>query len=66
MGLAMKLAAAENLEGDWREAFNWLDRIDQVTAADIMRVATATFTRSNRTVGLIETVTEPAAEAAAP
>jgi predicted Zn-dependent peptidase len=66
MGFAMGLASAENLDGDWREAFRWLDRIDRVTAADIMRVATATFTRSNRTVGLIETVTEPAAEAAAP
>jgi len=66
MGLAMQLASAENLEGDWREAFRWLDRIDKVTAADIMRVATATFTRSNRTVGLIETATAPAAAAAAP
>jgi predicted Zn-dependent peptidase len=66
MGLAMQLASAENLNGDWREAFRWLDRIDEVTAADIMRVATATFTRSNRTVGLIETATAPAAAAAAP
>jgi hypothetical protein len=66
MGLAMQLASAENLEGDWREAFRWLDRIDTVTAADIMRVATATFTRSNRTVGLIETATAPTAAAAAP
>jgi predicted Zn-dependent peptidase len=62
----MQLASAENLEGDWREAFRWLDRIDKVTAADIMRVATTTFTRSNRTVGLIETATAPAAAAAAP
>jgi predicted Zn-dependent peptidase len=66
MGLAMKIAAAENLEGDWREAFRWLDQIDKVTADDIMRVASATFIRSNRTVGLIETATEPAAAAAAP
>jgi len=66
MGLAMRLASAENLNGDWREAFHWLDRIDKVTADDITRVATATFTKSNRTVGLIETATAPAAAAAAP
>jgi len=62
----MRLASAENLNGDWREAFHWLDRIDKVTADDITRVATATFTKSNRTVGLIETATAPAAAAAAP
>jgi len=61
VGLAMELASAENLEGDWREAFRWLDRIDRVTADDIMRVATATFTTSNRTVGMIETVADQAA-----
>ena len=54
MGLAVELASAQNINGDWREAFHWLDRIDTVTADDVMRVATATFTRSNRTVGLIE------------
>lgn len=66
MGLAMRLASAENLNGDWREAFHSLDRIDKVTADDITRVASATFTRSNRTVGQIETVTAPAAGAAVP
>lgn len=66
MGLAMELASAENLEGDWREAFRWLDEIDRVTAEDIMRVATTTFTRTNRTVGLIETATEPAAQPVSP
>ena len=66
MGLAMQLAAAENLEGDWREAFRSLDEIDKVTADDIMRVASATFTRSNRTVGLIETAVEPAVGPASP
>lgn len=66
MGLAMALASAENLNGDWREAFRYLDRIDRVTADDVMRVARATFVRSNRTVGMIENVTAPAAGAAAP
>ena len=39
MGLAMQLAYAQNLQGDWREAFRWLAKIDKVTAADIQRVA---------------------------
>jgi predicted Zn-dependent peptidase len=66
MGLAMQLVSAENLEGDWREAFRSLDEVDRVTAEDIMRVASATFTRSNRTVGMIETASEPADEPASP
>jgi predicted Zn-dependent peptidase len=55
MGLAQELAFAQNLEGDWREMFRFLDKIDKVTAADIQRVAKATFVKSNRTVGMIET-----------
>ncbi len=62
MGLAMQLAYAENLQGDWREVFRWLGRIDKVTPADIQRVAQATFVRSNRTIGTIETAAaKPAA-----
>jgi predicted Zn-dependent peptidase len=56
MGLAMSLAFAQNLEGGWREAFKTLDKIDKVTAEDIQRVAKATFTKVNRTVGSVETV----------
>ena len=33
----------------------YLDRVDAVTAGDITRVAKATFAKSNRTVGMIET-----------
>ena len=55
MGLAMELASAQNLEGDWREMFRYLSKIDKVTPADIQRVAQATFVRANRTVGMIET-----------
>jgi predicted Zn-dependent peptidase len=55
MGLAMGLAMAQNIEGDWREAFRGLEKIDKVTAADIQRVAKETFTKQNRTVGSIET-----------
>jgi predicted Zn-dependent peptidase len=58
MGLAMALARAQNLQGDWRETFRWLDKVDKVTAADVQRVARAAFVKSNRTVGTIETTTE--------
>jgi predicted Zn-dependent peptidase len=55
MGIALQLAFSQNLQGDWRQMFKWLDRIDAVTPEDIMRVAGKTFVKSNRTVGLIET-----------
>lgn len=55
MGIAMQLAVYQNLQGDWHEMFKYLDRVDAVTAADIVRVANATFAKSNRTVGMIET-----------
>ena len=58
MGLAMNLAMADNIKGNWRELFKVLDQIDRVTADDIMRVAKKTFVKSNRTVGMIETVSE--------
>jgi predicted Zn-dependent peptidase len=53
--LARRLADAERLFGDWRELFRGLDRLDQVTAADIRRVADRTFQRANRTVAMIVT-----------
>ena len=62
MGLAMQLAFYQNLEGDWRDMFKTLDRIDAVSADDIMRVAQKTFIKSNRTVGMIETTPAPAAK----
>ncbi len=55
MGIAMQLAMAENLQGDWRAMFRQLDEIDAVKPEDVMRVAKATFVKTNRTVGLIET-----------
>jgi predicted Zn-dependent peptidase len=60
MGIAMQLAFAQNLMGDWRQMFRSLERIDKVTPADIQRVAQKTFVKSNRTVGMIETVKEEA------
>jgi predicted Zn-dependent peptidase len=53
-GLAGQLATAQARYGDWRDLFRQVDRIDAVTAADIRRVASATFVETNRTVGMIE------------
>jgi len=55
--MAVRLADAQTLYGDWRELFRSLDRLDKVTPADIRRVANQTFQRSNRTVAMI--VTQP-------
>jgi len=54
-GLATQLATYQTRYGDWRELFRSVDRIDQVTKADIRRVANEIFVDSNRTVGIIET-----------
>lgn len=57
-GLAARLAFYEVVAGDWRNLFEQLDKIEQVTAEDIRRVSKEYFTRKNRTVGVIETTTE--------
>ena len=54
-GLAFNLVQYQTLYGDWRELFRYIDRIDKVTKADVMRVAQKTFQPSNRTVGMIVT-----------
>src|SRR5579862_3373295 len=53
-GLATQLATYETRYGDWRELFRSVDRIDQVTKADIRRVANEVFVDTNRTVGIID------------
>jgi predicted Zn-dependent peptidase len=53
-GLASELATYQTRYGDWRELFRSVDRIDQVSKADIRRVANEVFTDTNRTVGVIE------------
>lgn len=58
-GLASQLAAYHVLFGDWRELFRYVDRMEAVTKADIMRVAKSLFTEANRTVGRIETSSAP-------
>ncbi len=61
-GMALQLATAQTLFGDWRELFRSVDKINAVTPADIRRVANNTFTAGNRTVGYIES-NKPAAAA---
>ena len=58
-GLATQLASYQTLYGDWRELFREVNAIDKVTAADIRRVANATFSANNRTVGKIERIEAP-------
>ena len=53
-GLATQLAIYQTRYGDWRELFRTVDRIDQVSKADIRRIANQVFTDTNRTVGVIE------------
>lgn len=54
MTLAAQLSTIQALTGDWRNLFRQLDKINAVTPEDIQRVAKATFTRTNKTVGWIE------------
>ncbi len=54
-GLAAQMTFYEVITGDWRNLFNQLDKIEQVTAEDIQRAAKKYFTSKNRTVGVIET-----------
>ena len=53
MGLARQFAAMQALTGDWRTVFEDVEAVEAVTADDVQRVAAETFTRSNRTVGMI-------------
>jgi len=62
-GLAQQLAIYQTRYGDWRELFRYLDRVDKVSKADIRRVANQVFQDNNRTIGTIETISEPAAAA---
>ena len=51
MGMAQLLAEYDIKTGSWRNVFKELDAIAAVTPADIQRVAKATFTPQNRTIG---------------
>jgi predicted Zn-dependent peptidase len=51
MGMAQQLLEYEVKTGSWRNLFKQLDEITAVTTADIQRVAKASFTAENRTIG---------------
>ena len=53
-GLAENLAVYQTFYGDWRELFRTVDRIENVSKADIRRIANQVFVPTNRTVGIIE------------
>ncbi len=50
-GMASLLVEYQVKTGSWRNLFKEIDAINKVTAADIQRVAQATFRPENRTVG---------------
>ncbi len=52
-GLASQLALFQTVAGDWRYALKSRDKIAAVTPADIQRVATEYFMKSNRTVATL-------------
>lgn len=61
-GLALQLGINQTLYGDWRMLFREVEGIDKVTAADVKRVANATFTPANRTVAKLESVAKGGAK----
>jgi predicted Zn-dependent peptidase len=63
LGIATALAHYQILFGDWRELFHEIDQYNQVTRADIRRVA-GTLVPANRTLATL--VTQDAAATAAP
>ncbi len=64
-GLAFNLSQYQTLNGDWRDLFRSVERLENVSKADVLRVAKATFTDTNRTVGYIETTGTATPKAAA-
>ena len=52
-GLASQLALYQTVAGDWRYVLKSRDKIAAVTPADIQRVATQYFIKSNRTVATL-------------
>jgi predicted Zn-dependent peptidase len=53
-GLALQLGRYQARDGDWRELFRDVDAIQQVTKADVRRVANEAFVETNRTVAMIQ------------
>ncbi len=61
-GLANQLGGAQARFGDWRELFRQVEKIEKVTKEDIRRVAGKTFVPTNRTVAMIESTRQAAAQ----
>ncbi len=55
-GLAIQLTSYQAVLGDWRELFKQLDKINQITAEEIERVANEYFQKTNRTVAELVTI----------
>lgn len=51
IGLAFRVGLYEVQRGDWRELLNDMERVEEVTPEDIMRVAQKYLIEENRTVG---------------
>lgn len=51
MGMARILAEYEAKTGSWRNIFEDLARLEEITSEDIQRIAQKTFTAENRTIG---------------
>ncbi len=62
MGLALQMAYFHVLTGDWRNLFHSIDRINEVTAEDIKRVANEYLEPRNRTVASIVTMEDESSE----
>ncbi|MEX1196814.1 MAG: pitrilysin family protein [Pseudohongiellaceae bacterium] len=53
MGLALGLAEAHAQQGDWRDAFTYIEALEQVTVEDLQRVADEYLVSDQRTVGMV-------------
>ncbi len=53
LGLAFQLAGSVSAYGDWRTTFGFTDRLAEVEAEDVRRVAERFFTRDHRTVATV-------------
>jgi len=61
LGLALQLAASTSAFGDWRTTFGFTERLAEVEADDVRRVARRFFTSEKRTVATVvrpDSVTE--------
>ena len=65
-GLAAQLALYQAIVGDWHYVLKSRDKVAAVTAADVQRVATKYFTKSNRTVAVLVKKTNEKTMAAVP